>query len=98
MLVFSTYKLNIKKYKKGGKKINVYLRYLQYCLMDHEVLSMKKFKRYQPLDQAPEKRQISTFNTHQRNMVTLEHLPPWLVWSHFLILYCVCPFLFHIFL
>ncbi|XP_070208763.1 DNA mismatch repair protein Msh6-like isoform X2 [Littorina saxatilis] len=43
--------------------------YLQYCLVDHEVLSMKKFEQYQPLDRAPEKRDTTTFDTRQRNMV-----------------------------
>ncbi|PVD32426.1 hypothetical protein C0Q70_07860 [Pomacea canaliculata] len=42
--------------------------YLQYCLMDHEVLSMKKFEEYEPLDKAPVKVQTS-FNTSQHCMV-----------------------------
>ena len=49
-------------------------RYLQYCLMDHEVLSMKKFEQYLPPDRAPEKRQATTtFSAHQRNMVRGKH-------------------------
>ncbi|XP_012941985.1 DNA mismatch repair protein Msh6 [Aplysia californica] len=47
--------------------------YLQYCLMDQEMLSMKKFEEYQPIDvmnpDTQKKKQQSGFDSKQRHMV-----------------------------
>ncbi|KAL8582855.1 hypothetical protein ACOMHN_042688 [Nucella lapillus] len=56
-------------YDLAVRALGAVVWYLQYSLMDQEVLSMKKFEHYLPLDSAPEKRQAAVFNANQRNMV-----------------------------
>ncbi|XP_076457037.1 DNA mismatch repair protein Msh6-like [Babylonia areolata] len=56
-------------YDLAVRSLGAVVWYLQYSLMDHEVLSMMKFEQYLPFDRAPEKRDTTTFSAHQRNMV-----------------------------
>ncbi|KAK7479072.1 hypothetical protein BaRGS_00029664 [Batillaria attramentaria] len=56
-------------YDLALRSLGAIVWYLQYCLMDHEVLSMRKFEEYRPLDQAPEKRHDTTFDTKQQHLV-----------------------------